>query len=60
MSREMKAGDRGRIRTWTGMPDYFFGDKGTVLRCRVRRFLLPRVRVFGRLISLRRKRTIIY
>ena len=32
MSREMKVGDRVRVRTWTGMPEYFLGDRGTVLR----------------------------
>jgi len=32
MNREMKVGDRVRVRTWTGMPEYFLGDRGTVLR----------------------------
>ena len=32
MSREMNAGDRVCVRTWTGMPDYFLDDRGTVLR----------------------------
>jgi hypothetical protein len=31
MARKPRPGDRVRVTTWTGMPDYLPGDKGTVL-----------------------------
>jgi hypothetical protein len=31
MTRKPQPGDRVRVTTWTGMPDYFRGDRGTVL-----------------------------
>ena len=32
MAIKPQTGDRVRVTTWTGMPDYLPGDKGTVLR----------------------------
>jgi hypothetical protein len=31
MAKKPHPGDRVRVTTWTGMPDYFRGDRGTVL-----------------------------